>query len=118
MALIDKLTAHYREKLGGDMRSIYIPEMDETIYFKPINGVERDAIMKKIAENKFTESQVETLIQRARNADGTKCFSNGHRFDLMNRVDPNVISRIVEEMGSFDEVLDEGEVVKDAAKKS
>jgi len=103
MKPIERVTTHYRE-VRGQLTQIAVPEWtrdDErevfSIYFKPINLVERDPIFR-LASEKTLESLAETIIIRARNADGSKMFDPSDKWELMNRGDSDVISRIVREM--------------------
>ena len=49
----------------------------------------------EIAEaNKIAEALVIALITRALNEDKSKMFTNADKFDLMNNVDPDVVTRI------------------------
>lgn len=98
---IDKMTAHFRNKISGDMEKIDVPEWDLEIYFKSANTLQEQSKLIELARaGKTVEALVETLIMKARNADGTKMFKMADRITMMNEVDPNVLIRVVGTMGA------------------
>jgi len=110
MNLIDKIKTQFDEKMSKEPSVIEVPEWDEKIYYRPMTGKQRDAIMKLVAENKYFEASVEALIQRARTEDGKRVFSQGHKPILMNQGDSTVIERVAEEMGTWEQQLSEDDV--------
>ena len=83
------------------------------LYYRPTNLRQQDAIYKYINAGSL-ESLVETLIQRARDADGKRMFRSVDRRELMTEVDPAVIERVVEEMAAEKGTLEDtvGDAVK------
>lgn len=100
--VIDKATAHYRNRISGDMEHIVVPEWDDTkIYFKTTNTLQEESRLIELAQKgKTVEALVETLITKARNEDGTKMFKLADKPTFMNEVDPNVVIRICGEMNT------------------
>jgi len=99
---LDKITAHFRNKISGDMKKISVKEWDLDIYFKTSNTLEEEGKMIKLAqEGKTIEALVETLIVKARNEDGTKMFKPIDKPVFMNEVDPQVLIRVVGEMNTY-----------------
>lgn len=99
---LDKMTAHFRNKISGDLKSIKVPEWDVEIFFKTTNTLAEEGRMIKLAqEGKTVEALVETLIVKARNADGTKMFKLADKPTFMNEVDPQVLIRVTGEMNSY-----------------
>lgn len=97
--VLDKATAHFRNKITGDMRKIHVPEWETDIFFKEANTLKEEGKLIELAQQgKTVEALVETLIVKARNEDGTKMFGPMDKVVFMNEVDPNVIIRIVGEM--------------------
>jgi hypothetical protein len=98
---IDKMTAHFRTKISGDMHSVLVPEWETTIWYKPSNTLaEEGNLIKLHQDGKTVEALVETLITKARNADGTKMFKKVDKVTMMNEVDPAVLIRVVGEMNA------------------
>jgi len=99
---IDKMTAHFRNKISGQMKHITVPEWDDMkIYFKEANTLTEESKLLQLAQaGKTVEALVETLIVKARNEDGTKMFNMHHKVTIMNEVDPSVVIRICGEMNS------------------
>jgi len=97
--VIEKATAHFRTKISGDMKKITVPEWECDIYFKESNTLKEESKLIELAQQgKTVEALVETLIVKARNADGTKMFTPMDKVVFMNEVDPNVVIRVVGEM--------------------
>lgn len=110
--VLDKATAHFRNRLSGELKSIYVPEWDSKVYFKEANTLKEESKIVELAQQgKSVEALVQTLITKARNEDGTKMFAEMDKVVLMNEVDPNVIIRLCGEMNSLvnGQTLDEVE---------
>lgn len=96
---IDKITAHFRNKIGGDMKSIFVPEWDLTIWYKTTMTMkEQGKILEAASKGNQLEAVVEALIVKARKEDGSKLFAMPDKMTLMNEADSAVIIRIVAEM--------------------
>lgn len=96
---LDKMTSHFRNKISGEMKSIKVPEWDLEIFYKPTNTLQEEGRLIKLAqEGKTVEALVETLIIKARNADGSKIFKLADKPTFMNEVDPLVLMRVVGDM--------------------
>jgi len=104
---LQNATAHFRSKISGEMSSLKVEEWDLTIYYKPSATLkEQSKIIELSQKGNTVEALVETLIQRARNEDGTKMFAPADRQVFMNEVDPEVIIRVVSEINGVDDELD------------
>lgn len=96
---IEKITAHFRSKISGEMSSIYVEEWDLKIFFKPANTLQEEGKLIELArQGKTVEALVETLIMKARNEDGTRMFTPADRTVFLNEVDPQVLIRVVGDM--------------------
>jgi hypothetical protein len=110
--VLEKATAHFRNQIGGQMKSIDVPEWETKIWFKASNTLrEEGRILQLSQDGKTVEALVEVLIVRARNEDGTKMFTMGDKATFLNEVDPKVLLRVVGEINSGNE-LAEAEVEK------
>ena len=97
--VLDKATAHFRNRIGGEMKKITVPEWECDIYFKSSTNLrEQSKLIELSQQGKTVEALVENLIMKARNEDGTKMFAMPDKITLMNEVDPSTIIRIVGEM--------------------
>ncbi len=97
--VLEKATAHFREKIGGELKYIHVPEWDCKIYFKnTISLKEQSKLIELAQQGKTTEALVESLIVKARNEDGSKMFMMPDKVTMMNEVDPSVLIRIVGEI--------------------
>ena len=100
--VLDKATAHFRNRIGGEMRKVYVAEWETDIYFKASNTLKEEAKLIELAQQgKTVEALVETLITKARNQDGTKMFTMPDKMIFMNEVDPSVIIRVVGDMNAL-----------------
>lgn len=104
--ILDKATAHFREKISGELNHVIVPEWgDQKVYFKNAITLKEQAKLIELASNgKQVEALVESLIVKARNEDGTKMFTMVDKPTLMNEVDPNVIIRLVAEINTATEL--------------
>ena len=59
-------------------------------------------------EGKSADAVAMTIILRARNEDGTRMFKKADKFEIMHKVDPDVITKIINAMGEVD-LIDEDE---------
>lgn len=97
--ILERATAHFRERISGELKHIYVPEWEAKIYFKnTISLKEQSKLVELAQQGKTTEALVESLIVKARNEDGSKMFTMPDKVTMMNEVDPNVIIRIVGEI--------------------
>ena len=70
-------------------------------YDKAANTLKEEGKLIKLAQQgKTIEALVETLVMKARNADGTKMFGLADKMIFMNEVDPQVLIRVVGEMNT------------------
>lgn len=107
--VLDRATAHFRRQLDGRLFEINVPEWETTIYFKSTMTLKEQSKLVELATSgRTTEALVETLITKARNADGTKMFREADRVVFMNEVDPQILIRVVGEInGKNDEATAE-----------
>ena len=93
---LQKATAHFKEQVSGELKSIEIPQWDLTIYFRPAaNFQQQMKVIEYTTKGDNTSAILETIIQRCLNADGSKMFSHADWDVLMREVDPNVLVQIV-----------------------
>ncbi len=109
MTILANAEAHFRSRLGGELRSLDVPEWGEDgtplkIYFKSlINFKAQEKIYSLVNEGKSSEAVCQTLIIRALDEDGKHLFTDRDKEKLMRFVDPEVVARIVSAMTPDDE---------------
>jgi len=102
MGLLDKLEEKAKQR---ERKSLYIPELDETVYWYPMTAGERQRIMNA-AGFKWTRDAVQMdnakykaslIIEKLEDKDGKKIFSNTpeHKDLLINKIDDEILTRIV-----------------------
>lgn len=98
---MEKITAHFRNKIAGSQKSIDVPEWDLTIYYKTTNTLEAEGRLVELAQKgKTIEALVETLITKAMDENGKPLFNKMDKITFMHEVDPSVLIRVVGEMNS------------------
>ena len=116
MSLVDKL-----EKLKRERKSLYIPELDETVYWYPMTAGERQRILNA-AGFKYSKDTVyldnakyktSLVIEKLEDKDGRKIFQNTpeHKDLLMNRIDDELLTRIA---NAIDTPQAEEEIINEA----
>lgn len=112
--VLERATAHFREKINGELKYVVVPEWDnQKVYFKrAITLKEQSKLIELATQGKQVEALVESLIVKARNEDGTKMFTMVDKPTLMNEVDPNVIIRLVAEINTATEMESDLEKVE------
>jgi len=116
--ILNKATEHFKLQLQNNSDSITVPEWGTEIYYRPMNGKQRDSILKYINDGHIFEALVESILTRARDEDGKLVFKPVHKRELMTKVDPSVIERIATEMRTLDSTLLEEEEEEITVKKS
>lgn len=100
--VLEKATAHFRNKISGAMRKINVPEWECDIYVREASSLKDEAkILELSQQGKTVEALVESLIAKARNEDGSKMFTMPDKVTLMNEVDPAVLIRVIAEMNGI-----------------
>jgi hypothetical protein len=108
--ILDKATAHFRNKISGDMRKISVPEWECDIWVKNSATLrEESKILELSQQGKSVEALVESIIVKARNEDGTKMFAMPDKIVFMNEIDPSIIIRIASEINNVPLTMDEAE---------
>ena len=103
--ILAKAKEHFNSQLSGELKSLEVPEWGSTIYYKPMNIVQRDKIMKHALNNELGAAAVEAVILRSLKEDGSRVFKDADKVDLTRQVDPKVVDRIFAEMGGVDDDL-------------
>lgn len=108
--VLEKATAHFRNQISGEMKSVDVPEWECKIYFKTVTNLREEGKILELSQaGKPVEALVESLVIRARNEDGSKMFNMADKMTLLNEVDPKVLIRVVGEMNNVDLKLDDVE---------
>lgn len=111
--ILEKATAHFRNQISGEMKTLEVPEWEAKIYFKSATSLKDEGrILELSQQGKTIEALVESLIIRARNEDGSKMFTLADKPTFLNEIDPKVIIRVVGEMNSMSFNLAEEDVTK------
>lgn len=85
------------EYLQSDRRkSIYIPELEETIYFSPITVLEMEKILT-VSQGQTSATHVWTLIEKVEDESGKKIFTVEDK-PILEKLDWNIITKITGEI--------------------
>ena len=112
--VLDKATAHFRNRISGAMKKITVPEWECDIYYKEASSLKEEGkVLELNQQGKTVEALVESLVIKARNEDGTKMFAMPDKMILMNEVDPSVLIRVISEINNVNmEDFDAGQAEK------
>ena len=95
MSVIANAKGHFKTKLTDKLEWVDCPEWDTKVYFKASATLKQtEEIVALHRENKVAEALAQVLISRALHEDGKKMFTTADKSDLMNNVDPEVVTRI------------------------
>jgi len=95
MSVIANAKGHFKTKLTDKLESVEVPEWETKVYFKGSATLKQtEEVVALHRDNKMAEALAQTLISRGLNEDGSKMFTVADKFDLMNSVDPSVVTRV------------------------
>jgi hypothetical protein len=102
-SVLQKATEHFRSRLDGSLRSIEVPEWNTTVYYYPTSTLKDEStILKLQQEGKTVDALVQSLIVKARTAEGHRMFTVADRITLLNEVDPQIVIRIASALNGVD----------------
>ena len=79
--VIDKATAHFRNKISGEMRRIHVDEWECDIWVRASSTLREEAkVLELSQQGKTVEALVESIIAKARNEDGSKVFTMADKY--------------------------------------
>jgi len=103
MNIMSKATGHFKSKMNGGLECYEVKEWESKVWFKPSATIKQtEAVMKLHQEGKTMEAMVEVLIMRALDEEGAPLFKSADKFELMNGVDPTVITEVAGYILSFE----------------
>jgi hypothetical protein len=93
--VLENIKGHYKEKLGGGLLSISVPEWKADIYYKPVYSFAIESkIIQQQQQGNTVEALVESIISKALDPDGKPMFNKFDKVTLMNEADPTVLIRV------------------------
>ena len=97
-ALETGAAAFKKRLLDGELREIKVPELGCSIYAPAsVSMIRRDKVAKALSEGGVAW-MADVLIQYAKNEEGRPFFKAGHRSNLMEKQDPDMIIRVGTEL--------------------
>jgi hypothetical protein len=110
--ILENATKHYKAQIAGEMKNFDVPEWGTKIYFRTVQNLKSETqIVELSRQGKSTEALVMSIINKARNEDGTLMFKVHDKNTFMNEVDPKIILRVASKLNG-DPLPEVGEVVK------
>lgn len=111
--VLERATAHFRDRINEQMQFVHVPEWDCKIYVKStVTLKEQSKLIELATAGKTVEALVETLIVKARNEDGTKMFTMMDKNVFLHEVDPEVMIRVVGEINNLSDQQSQEDVAK------
>lgn len=112
VSLAANAVAHFATR-REELRRIDVPEWDGAVYYRPAMSVrEHAAVMAHYdAKREVFDAGVfvTSMILRALDADGKPLFTSASRRQIETEFDPDVVTRIVMEMGFVSETESEAD---------
>ena len=113
-SVLERAKAHFSAQ---DVKVIEVPEWGEgdeplRIYATPLTLAEKEKIFRR-TRDKQIEGLIHVLILKACNGQGEPLFNLADKLDLLNRVDPDVLSRVALEImgGQLDQDIETAEAL-------
>lgn len=103
-SIVERISRHFNSA-GG---SLYIPEWDITVYWKPASIAEQEAVAQTCKTDSMWERSLRTMIFRLKDEKGERVFNLGDYHVLANEADTAIINRILLAM-TADEYVTEQE---------
>lgn len=103
MSVLDNAIAHFE---SFEVKQIDVPEWDCIIYSTPFTLAEKKKMIK-FARDDDIEFLARALILKARDAAGEPLFDLSDKPELMHKVDPTVVTRVVGEISAAPSVEDQ-----------
>lgn len=95
MTITTKVSEHYQKAIGGEMSKYHCEEWGTDIYYRTTYAFRDEAkIVELASKGMVVEALVETVLVKARDAEGKRLFQDADRAKLMNEADPNVIIKV------------------------
>lgn len=97
--VIERATAHFRTKIGGEMRKFHVPEWECDIWVRNSSTLKEESkVLELSQQGKTVEALIESIIVKARNEDGSKMFGPLDKQVFLNEIDPAVIIKVAGEI--------------------
>jgi hypothetical protein len=95
MNLTDKISKHYQSSISGELKKYHCEEWGTDIYYRTTYPAKDETrIVELASKGLVVETLIETVLIKARDAEGKKLFQDADRVKLMNEADLNVIVKI------------------------
>ena len=105
MSVLKAAKAHFKDRLSEELRCIEVPEWTEEdgnpvkIYFRPSMRLsQKSIILKHYNKDEFDKAIAYGLIFRCRDADGKRVFKEGQVDQIIDEIDPEIASWIIQQM--------------------
>ena len=106
--ILDVAKEQFSTRMSAGLKSSRVPEWqvdgkDTFIYYKAsMNFRDQGMVLSLHGDGKQAEAVAMTFILRAMDKDGKKLFTRSNLTEMMQMMDPDIISRVVSEMGGDD----------------
>lgn len=92
MSITDKISKHYMGAISGELKKTHVKEWELDVYYRltyPLNVESK--VIELQQQGKTVEALVESIILKARDANGKRLFQDADRIKLLNEADPQVV---------------------------
>ena len=106
MRLIEKIAQKYD---GMGVRSMVVPEWEETIYYKPLTGEEWETVIREIGGDATgPRSNAQVIVLKALDSNGVRLFKNDDASILMEKGFIETTRRVAAAMTTITSIEDAG----------
>lgn len=93
MGAIDNVAKHWTSIAA--ITKLHVPEWELDVHFTRMNAIERQNMLNAVETEGDFPGTVDTLIAKAKDAEGKQLFTLADRPTLLRKADPDVIASVV-----------------------
>jgi len=98
---IKKIQSHYASAISGDLMKYHCKEWNSDLYYRKTYPFKEEAkVIELQSQGKTVEALCQALVNKARDKNGNKLFSQHDIVTLMNEADPAVIIMVASVINS------------------
>ncbi|MDJ0806450.1 MAG: hypothetical protein QNJ78_06405 [Gammaproteobacteria bacterium] len=104
--IAELLKQRFQDRLAGEMESVYLEEIEQHVYWKPLTGAQQK-IIQKAGKNSEVSGVCQHVKTRALDKDGKPIFQDIALVGMENDFDYDVISKIFLAMNGLSSTVED-----------
>ena len=114
MGIMDKISKHYQSSISGDLLKLHVEEWDSDIYYRTSYPLHIEGKISELqSQNKTVEALVESIVLKAKDAQGNRLFQDADKIKLLHEADPQVIIRVGTAINNAKVEIDQASAAKE-----